>query len=552
MTQQNSPSHDKGETPVPTYRVRVDIRETEPLRRVWRYVGYDEANYTYTPQGRALLDKLGRMGDAPTFIRCHFLLCTGEGQGAAKWGFTNVYREDDQGRPVYDWTLIDRILDAIVQAGCVPFVELGFMPEALTSAPAGAPYPGNRGRGWRYPPRDYGRWMALMRALARHCRDRYGLREVSRWYWELWNEPDISYWAGTPEAYHRLFDYTEWGIHSTLPQAKLGGPATTSPGHDNAGRFLRSFLTHCTEGENEVTGQRGTRLDFISFHTKGGGYGREPDAPKKTPTLATLFGHIDAGLEIVRAFPELRQHEIILSECDPDGWAAGTTADNPNLFYRNTEYYASYVAAAACHLVRAYDNSGPRVDGMLTWAFQFEGRDTFAGSRALSTNGVDKPILNVFRLLGRLGRTKLSLAVDPTPAMSAAMDVGTSPALTGIAAGDAVKGVQLLLVAHHDDWDVKAEVDVEIEVAGLSGRVYEAVRWDLDRDHANAHTAWVEMGRPRSPDPAQMRALQAAAALHPEPMARREIQEGTLTLPVRMRAHSVLLLELRPHPGKCI
>jgi xylan 1,4-beta-xylosidase len=388
--------------------------------------------------------------------------------------------------------------------------------------------------------------MNLMRALARHCRDRYGLREVSRWYWELWNEPDISYWAGTPEAFYRLFDYTEWGIHSVLPQAKLGGPATTSPGHDNAERFLQGFLTHCTEGENEITGQRGTRLDFISFHTKGGGYGREPDAPKKTPTLATLFGHIDAGLEIVREFPELRQHEIILSECDPDGWAAGTTADNPNLSYRNTEYYASYVAAAACHLASAYADGGSRVDGMLTWAFQFEGRDTFAGSRALSTNGIDKPVLNVFRLLGRLGRAKLSLAVEPAPNLSTTMNADALPALTGIAAGDAMNWVQLLLVAHHDDWDVESEVDVEIEVTGLPDATYSVVRWDLDRDHANAHTAWVEMGRPRSPDPAQTRALQAAAALHPEPMALAETQEGTLTLAVRLRAHSALLLELHP------
>ncbi|MBC7238225.1 MAG: beta-xylosidase, partial [Chloroflexi bacterium] len=251
-----------------------------------------------------------------------------------------------------------------------------------------------------------------IRALACHCRERYGLREVSRWYWELWDEPDISYWRGSVEEYCRLYDYTVAGLLSAIPGARVGGPGTTSPGRPTAGQFLYAFLEHCTHGVNAITGTRGTRLDYISFHTKGGGYGVEPDAPKKTPTMQTLLSHVAAGLEIVARFPELRSHEIVLSECDPDGWAAGSIRENPNLFYRNTEYYASYVGDAVCKLVDLSDPRGPRVDGMLTWAFQFEGREYFAGLRALSTNGVDKPVLNVFRLLAGLGGMRLALHSD--------------------------------------------------------------------------------------------------------------------------------------------
>ncbi|MBC7237620.1 MAG: hypothetical protein H5T69_17395 [Chloroflexi bacterium] len=168
--------------PAPRFsaRVYVDTTRRVPLRRIWRYIGYDEPNYTYTPRGRELLSKLGRLSDAPYYVRCHFLLCNGQGLGAPKWGFTNVYQEDEAGRPIYSWEIIDRILDTIVQAGCIPFVELGFMPQALSSAPAGLPYEGARAEGWRYPPRDYSRWLDLIRALACHCREHYGLREVSR------------------------------------------------------------------------------------------------------------------------------------------------------------------------------------------------------------------------------------------------------------------------------------------------------------------------------------------------------------------------------------
>ena len=171
--------------------------------------------------------------------------------------------------------------------------------------------------------------------------------------------------------------------------------------------FLRTFLEHTTRGVNSLTGQVGTRIDFVSYHAKGGSFSVDPNAPKATPTLFTLLSNVDAGLGVLGEFPELGKIEVILSECDPDGWAAGTVSDNPNLFYRNTEYYASYVASTVTKLIDRQSSSGSRIDGMLTWAFLFEDRDYFEGFRTLSTNGVDKPVLNVFRLLARLGPTRI-------------------------------------------------------------------------------------------------------------------------------------------------
>jgi xylan 1,4-beta-xylosidase len=524
----------------------VDVREQTPLRRIWRYVGYDEPNYTYTRNGRALLRKLGRLADGPYQIRCHFLLCSGDGVGAPKWGSTNVYTEDGEGRAVYTWDIIDRILDTILESGCIPFVELGFMPEALSSAPEGVPYSGPTAEGWGYPPCDYSRWMDLIRVLARHCLERYGLREVSRWTWELWNEPDIFYWRGSVDEYCRLYDYTVTGLVSVLPQARVAGPGTTSPANPTAGDFLRSFVRHCTQGENAVTGLQGTRLDTISFHTKGGGYGPEPNAPKKTPTLRELLRHVDAGLAIIAEFPELCGHEIILTECDPDGWAAGSIRENPNLAYRNSEYYASYVASAACRLLQTAHPCGLRVDGMLTWAFQFEDREYFAGLRTLSTNGIDKPVLNVFRLLALLGGSRCAVAAE-TGAPVAVSSEGVE--ISGIASIDGAGAVAILLAAHQDDWDVDTDNTVTLVLVGLDDHTtYGVVQTTIDRDRANSHTAWLKLGSPQPPDEGQVRVLLEAARLRPVSTGALTSRQGRATLSIELTSHSVTLLQLIPGP----
>jgi xylan 1,4-beta-xylosidase len=532
-----------------TVNVRLD--ETAPLRRIWRYVGYDEPNYTYSPAGRELLGKLGGMSDAPYFIRCHFILCSGDGAGKLKWGSTNVYSEDADGAAVYSYTLIDRILDATIETGCIPFVELGFMPEALSTAPAGTPYDDPRHGGWRFPPKDYGRWLELIRNLAAHCLERYGLAEVSRWYWELWNEPDIFYWAGSTAEFCRLYDYTEAGLHAVLPQALLGGPATTSGATRPASnQFLRDFLEHIVRGTNALTGQRGTRLDYISYHSKGGGYGVEPNAAKKTPTMHTLLSNVAAGLAVINDFPELAGHEIILSECDPDGWAAGSVHDNPNLAYRNSEYYASYVACTANKLIDLRAEKGARIDGMLTWAFQFENREYFEGHRTLSTNGIDKPVLNVFRLLAKLGSMRLPLESDGArdPLAAGAADSESSPPdISGIAATDETGGIQIFLCSHHDDWDVDISTEVSVTLSGLDdGRTYTIQRSLVARGSSNAYTAFLEMGKPQPPSADQITALHAAARLKTEKVGDITAAAGNAALAVTLPAHSVCLIQLVP------
>jgi xylan 1,4-beta-xylosidase len=111
-------------------RIKVDAGEwLGNLSHNWTYIGYDEINYTYTPEGQELLAKFMAMQESPYYVRAHHLLCTGNCHGFYKWGSTNAYLEDDGGRPIYDWTFVDLIVDTILRYRCKPFVELGFMPQ---------------------------------------------------------------------------------------------------------------------------------------------------------------------------------------------------------------------------------------------------------------------------------------------------------------------------------------------------------------------------------------------------------------------------------------
>src|SRR5580704_5293240 len=115
-------------------RVQADQAQGQ-LSTIWTYFGYDEPNYTYAPNGKKLLGELAALDAAPAYVRVHNLLTTGDGSASLKWGSTNVYTEAAAENPVYSWTILDRIFDTFQKAGVKPLVEIGFMPEALSTHP---------------------------------------------------------------------------------------------------------------------------------------------------------------------------------------------------------------------------------------------------------------------------------------------------------------------------------------------------------------------------------------------------------------------------------
>ena len=174
--------------------IKVDVsKKIGSFQQVWAWVGHDEPNYTYSEEGRSLLTKLSQLSPYPVHDRTHNLLTSGDGTPALKWGSTNAFTRDASGRPVYNWTIIDKIFDTYKATGIRPLVEIGFMPEALSTHPE--PYehhwPQDFATGWAYPPKNYDEWSELIYRWVRHMVDRYGAAEVAEWEWEVWNEPDI-------------------------------------------------------------------------------------------------------------------------------------------------------------------------------------------------------------------------------------------------------------------------------------------------------------------------------------------------------------------------
>ena len=188
---------------------------------------------------------------------------------------------------------------------------------------------------------------------------------------------------------------------------------------------------------------------------------------------------------------------------------------------------------------------------MLTWAFQFEDREYFGGLRTLSTNGIDKPVLNVFRLLARLGGTRLALTSDRArdPMSYPGGDEShTPPDISGIAACNEAQHLQVFLSSHHDDWDVQTSSRVQLALAGLEpDETYAVYRTTIDHSQGNAHAAWVQMGRPQPPSEEEQHVLQRAARLRRERWADVTVDaNGEAELSAVLPAHSVCLVELVP------
>jgi xylan 1,4-beta-xylosidase len=508
----------------PPVRITVQADRSEGnFSPVWNYFGYDEPNYSYTANGTKLLGELAAISPGPTYIRVHNLLTSGDGSASLKWGSTNVYTEDTSGNPVYGWTIIDRIFDALRSAGVKPLVEIGFMPEALSTHPH--PYRHNFPRvpateiytGWAYPPKDYKKWSDLVFSLAQHLRDRYGEAEVNTWLWEVWNEPDIGYWQGTRDEYFKLYDFTAQALLRAIPSARLGGPDTTGPGSPQSADFLRAFLDHCAHGKNFADGSAGSHLDFISFHPKGSPVWKGDHVRMG---LSHQLSVIEQGFKIVASFPEWRTTPIIFGESDPEGCAACSAKDNPQNLYRDGPLYGAYTLEVLFHALQLAHEQHVNLAGSVTWAFEFESQPFFAGFRTLATNGVDKPVLNAFRMLGMLGGEKLrtsSSGALPTEQV-VSNGIRSRPEINAIATRknkNKDRELDILLWNYHDDDIAAPDATIDLDIEGLPTDVHRALveHFRTDANHSSSFTAWKEMGSPQPPSEEQYKLLENAGQL---------------------------------------
>jgi xylan 1,4-beta-xylosidase len=479
-------------------QIKVDAaQELGELKPVWRFFGADEPNYATMEHGEQLISELGKLRPREVYFRAHNLLTTGDGTPALKWGSTNAYTEDADGKPVYDWKIVDGIFDTYLDDGVRPYVQIGFMPEAMTTYDG--PYRhhwGSRDRygeiftGWAYPPKDYEKWGELAYQWAQHCIDRYGREEVAKWYWQTWNEANIGYWQGTREEFFKLHDFAIAGVRRALSEARVGGPDSAGSGGD----FTREFLEHCLRGKNYATGEVGTPIDFVSFHAKG--------APKDVDGhvqmgIAEQLRTIDDGFGIVASFPELKDKPIVIGESDPEGCAA---CQGPQLAYRNGTMYSSYTAAVFARKYELAKKHGVNFEGALTWAFEFEDQPFFAGFRSLATNGIDKPVLNVFRMFSKMGSQQVAAESDNQSKLEAIMKGGVreQPDVGVLASRDEDR-LTILVWHYHDDDLPGPRAEVSLSIANWPGHNAKIKHYRVDEQYSNAFTVWKKLGSPQEP-----------------------------------------------------
>lgn len=532
-----------------------------PLVPVWAAVGWDEINWTYTRRGRSVLAKLSDGSAHRYLVRVHNIFTSGTGMSLPHWGSGNVFHRLPTGEPTYDFTISDQVFDAIVQEGHRPLVEIGFTPlelvdpEDLESFPwqdSPSNYSRYESSGWSYPPRDRGEWCDLVGALVSHALERYGADEVRTWVWELWNEPDIFYWRGSVQEYFELYRDTVATIRAILPDATVGGPATT--GDPSGPRFLREFLA--------LVDANDAPFDFLSFHTKGayfdpirtyGPTGGEAPEPQ-SPSSLKMLREVRDSVVVLQDFESLRSVDVIVDECDASVPAHIGAYDNSNFGYRNTEYFPVFQAKLMKKVLDLGDQLDARIVAIMIWAFYFEGARMFEGFRTLVTNGdIDKPVLNAYRCFAKLQPLRYAAVSDAAWSLERLDDgsAGMAEEVDALATGDGNGRYSLLVWRHADDRYLQAKEPATVRIAlrelpdGVDNVAI--TRWLVDEAYSNSHTAWQEMGAPMEPSPTQIERLRHSATLqtlgsetvHP-------VTDGTVELDAELRLPALMLIEARP------
>ncbi|MGB3005054.1 MAG: beta-xylosidase [Chitinophagaceae bacterium] len=531
--------------------INVDLKkEIGDMTPVWAWFGYDEPNYTYMKDGKKLLTEIAALSPVPVYVRAHSLLVTGDGVAALKWGSTNAYTEDAKGNPIYSWTIIDSIFDTYVQRGMKPLAQIGFMPEALSTNPT--PYkhdwkPGDPYfkiiTGWAYPPKDYNKWAELVYQWVRHSVGRYGKKEVESWWWELWNEPN-GYWKGTQQDFFKLYDYTADAVKRALPTAKIGGINIAGTAGKSAQDWLHAFVKHCFQDTNYVTGKIGSPVDMILFHAKG--------SPKVVDghvqmNMGRQLQDINAGFKFVASYPQLKKLPIVIGESDPEGCAACGMKTNPSNGYRNGTMYSSYTAASFARKYLLADSFKVNFLGAVTWAFEFEDQPWFYGFRDLATNGVDKPVLNVFRMFGMMKGKRVKVTGNQMYDLQTMVDSSVRKSFNdvgGLAAKDN-KSATVMIWNYHDDDVMKPALPLTVTIEGVPAKSVTVTHYIIDAEKSNSYEVWKKMGSPQNPTQLQINTLEKAGQLEKvNVMKDSEVRDGKLRIIFPLAHQGVVLLKL--------
>jgi xylan 1,4-beta-xylosidase len=435
-----------------------------------------------------------------------------------------VYAEDKQGRPVYNFQYIDVVYDAILGAGMRPFVEFGFMPERLASGKQSIFW----WKGNITPPRDDDKWAALIEALVRHWTERYGRDEVRRWYFEVWNEPNLKdlFWAGDQAAYFKLYDVTAAAVKKVSADYRVGGPAT-------AGRaWVREMIEHAVKAR--------VPLDFITTHDYGvSGRGLDAEGNQQLfldPSSEAIFGGVrEVHAQIkASAMPDLALHYT--------EWSTSYSPRDP--------VHDAYLSAA--YIVSRLKGAEGHAASMSYWTFTdiFEENGPVpspfhGGFGLINFQGLRKPSFYAYQFLNRLGTEEL-----------ASSDPDSWVTRTG-------SGVQVLLwnytppkteesdqVYFKRDLPAKSLGDVRVRLMGLAQGKYELRAYRVGYGVNDVYTDYFKMGAPATLSREQVRSIAGRNDGRPVSIAQIEVKaSGEFSRDLPLRENDVYLVTLQLAKG---
>src|ERR1700726_3818315 len=410
-----------------------------------------------------------------------------------------VYDEDKDGKPIYNFSYVDQIYDGLLANHVRPFIELSFMPKKLTSDPnALHPF-------WYKqnvaPPKDWNKWDELMEAFARHLIERYGEEEVSQWYFEVWNEPNLDFWGGDPKesTYYELYDRAAVAVKRVSSRLRIGGPATAQAA------WADRFLPHCKE--------KNIPVNFVSTHVYGNDkaedvFGTHEDIPR-TQMVCRAVKKVQDQI-IASPYPKI---PLIWSEFNADYSNQPQVTDS------------AFMGPWLADTIRQCDGL---VDSMSYWTFSdvFEEQGVvktpfYGGFGLLAEDSIPKPAFNDFALLHRLGDTRLEVKSD-------------SVLVTKRKDGALAVAVWNLFLPE----EAGSPKSFTLHFAGVkAGKVRVTM---VDKEHGSPLPAYEKMGSPQFPSPQQIETLRRAAAM---PSAQEQVlKNGELKL--TLQPHSLALIEV--------
>ena len=514
--------------PAPAVRViEADVATPRgPMNRMYNFcVGAGRANEglraDWQRQLRRAHDECGFR-----YIRFHGLFCDDMG----------VYQEDKQGRPIYNWQYVDELFDFLQGLGMKPFLELGFMPGALASGPQTIFwYKANV-----TPPKDYAKWAAFIAAFTRHITERYGSREVRSWYFEVWNEPNLTgFWMGTtggktdaefaPIAraeYYKLYETTARAVKSVDAAYRVGGPATAGSG------WIDETLAHCAE--------KHLPLDFISTHT----YATMSGYLDENGSAGTVFSPdrnaVTGEVKGVRA--KMDHSPFAKAELHYTEWSSSYTPFDP---IHDSYHSPAFILDKIRHI-------GDSATSMSYWTFT----DIFeeAGPRTTPFHGgfgllnyqdLAKPSYFAYQFLNRLGDTELTCA--DSDAFVCRNPAGGVQALfwdfTITHPGPSIINQEYYKADHPS----KPKGKAELRLSGLAKGTYHVVARRVGYRANDVQSAWRDLGSPAQLTRAQVEILRKATAGTPEFDEHVTVgSDGRFDRPFELRENDVWLVELKP------